>query len=164
MTTSSATTTTPAPPVTGAVPKPSVDPVIAKIPAAARPETEAGAVAFVQYFLDQVNTAFVRPEPSALEDLYEATCKACAAFRQGAKELEAEGVRHQGVSVSTTEAHIDEYSDRRRTVAIGVVQNSVPVVTINGKKVRSTEAGSGTFLATLDFREHWIVTNLQVVK
>jgi hypothetical protein len=138
--------------------------VIAKIPAAARPETRSGSVAFVKYFLSQVNTAFTRAEPSALDDLFEPSCKACVAFRNGAEDLRSDGLHHKGLSITTTEASVDEYGDSKRTVAIWVVQNSVPVVTATGKKVRSTEAGSGTFLATLQFQEHWTVTNLQVVK
>jgi hypothetical protein len=152
------------PPSTSATPKPSVDPVVAKIPAAARPETKTGAVAFAKYFLSQVNTAFVRAEPSALDDLFEASCTACVQFREGAQALKQDGLRHKGVSVATTRARLDEYSASKRTVALGVVQNSVPVVTSDGKKVRSTQAGSGTFLATLQFHGHWTVTNLQVVK
>ena len=55
---SSSTTTTAASPTTTAKPTPTVDPVIAKIPPAARPETMAGAEAFAKFYFGQVNEAF----------------------------------------------------------------------------------------------------------
>ena len=164
MTSSSATTASPSVATTTTKPTPTVDPVIAKIPAAARPETPEGSVAFTKYFIQQVNTAFTTAEPSALDELFAPTCKACTAFRDGARELADNGLRHDGVSITTTEANTDQYGGSKRTVAIWVVQNSVPVVTSSGKKVRSTTAGTGTFLATLKFQDHWVIANLQVVK
>src|SRR6476619_4869556 len=60
-TTSSAATiktTTPAP-----SPTTSVNPVIAKIPAAAQMETPDGSVAFAEFFMTQVNIAFTEAKP-----------------------------------------------------------------------------------------------------
>ncbi len=63
-TSSSATTASPSVATTTTKPTPTVDPVIAKIPAAARPETMAGAEAFAKFYVGQVNAAFtdrIRP-------------------------------------------------------------------------------------------------------
>src|SRR6478752_6547375 len=57
-------TTTPAP-----SPTTSVNPVIAKIPANARPGTQAGAEAFSAFYMGQVNVAFTKGDPNALAGL-----------------------------------------------------------------------------------------------
>ena len=62
-TTSSSAATTSA--TTTATPSPSVDPVVAKIPAAARPETIGGAAAFAKFYFDTLNTAFRERGPRA---------------------------------------------------------------------------------------------------
>ena len=165
---SSGTTTTAAPSTTttSAAPSPttSVDPVIAKIPAAARPETREGSVAFAQYFLRQVNVAFTQAKPEALNGLFSESCVACNEFQSGATELKRGGLRHKGVSLTTTGANSNEYTPKVRSVALLLTQNSVPVVNAAGKTVRRTKAGSGTLLATLSFKDHWVVTKLQVAK
>src|SRR6478609_6765870 len=69
------TTTTPAP-----SPTTSVNPVIAKIPANARPGTQAGAEAFSAFYMGQVNVAFTKGDPNALAGLASPSCKVCSAF------------------------------------------------------------------------------------
>ncbi len=65
-TSSSATpTASPSASTTTTTPTPTVDPVIAKIPAAARPETMAGAEAFAKFYVGQVNKAFTARRSAA---------------------------------------------------------------------------------------------------
>jgi hypothetical protein len=145
-------------------PSPTIDPVLAKIPAPARPETPDGSVAFAEFFVSQVNIGFTTANPHALDGLFSESCKACREFEKGAQELKKRGLRHNGTSLETAGANSNEYSSKVRSVAVLVTQNSVPVINEAGKSVRRTNAGSGTLLATLTFKGHWIVTNLQVAK
>lgn len=164
----SAVTSSPAPTTTttSATPSPTatVDPIIAKIPAAARPETPDAAVAFAEYFMRQVNVGFTKATPDALDGLFGQSCKACREFEAGAQELARQGLRHKGTSLETTGANVNEYTSKMRSVAVSVTQNSVPVIDTAGKTVRRTKAGSGALLATLAYKGHWIVINLQVAK
>ncbi len=47
-----------------------VDPVVARIPKAARPNTQAGAEAFAKFYYEQVAKAWMQADPSLLDGLY----------------------------------------------------------------------------------------------
>ena len=66
------------------------------IPAAARAHTNAGAEAFVRYYLSQVNLAWTGPDPSKLEGLASPSCKSCANFAMTARSLQNDGLRYDG--------------------------------------------------------------------
>ncbi|HEX6055946.1 MAG TPA: hypothetical protein VFY98_09055, partial [Intrasporangium sp.] len=44
-----------------------VDPVVARIPKAARPNTQAGAEAFAKFYYEQVAKAWMKPDPALLD-------------------------------------------------------------------------------------------------
>ncbi len=158
-TTTSATPTTATPTTTT-----TVDPVIAKIPAPARAHTQAGAEAFAKFYMEQVNAAFTKADPAALMNLASASCKTCASFLAGAKDLKAKGIHHEGVSITVDGAPANSYSAEKAVIQLFVSQHSVPVVNGAGKKVDQTKAGDGILVATLSFDSRWIVERLQVAK
>ena len=165
---SSAVTSSPIPTATTTSTAPSptatVDPVIAKIPAAARPRTQDGAEAFARFYMEQVNRAFTGPDPTALASLAGLDCKTCSAFLAGAKELKAKGHRHKGVSITVDGSPSNSYTPTSAIVQVFVTQHSVPVIDRSGKKVAQTKAGQGIFLATLTFDTHWVIQRLQVAQ
>ncbi len=165
-TTTTATTTTAAPTATTTpTPTATVDPVTAKIPAPARIESVDGSVAFTQFFIGRVNDAFTQGDSSFLDGLFTNSCKACQEFADGADKLKQDGLHHLGVSLKASGASSNQYTAKNRSVAVQVIQNSVPVVDKAGRTVRRTKAGDGTLLATLEYRgSGWVVVNLQVAK
>ncbi len=76
---------TPTPSGTTTTPKPttSVDPVMAKIPAAARAETDAGAAAFAEFYFEQVNKRSGRGIPVVRSRSGRASLHMCEAFAEG---------------------------------------------------------------------------------
>src|SRR6476620_5625355 len=88
---SSTATTTAAP-----SPTTSTDPIIAKIPAPARPITKAGAEAFARFFIDSLNRGATKPDSGVLEGLFTPSCKTCSAMKASLKKLEVQGQRHAG--------------------------------------------------------------------
>ena len=163
-TTSTSTTTSAPPSTTKASPTSTVDPVLAKIPAAARSHTQEGAEAFAQFYMEQVNRAFTTADPTLLAGLSASHCKTCSAFLAGAEDLRKKSHRHKGLSISVDGSPANSYSPKKAVVQIFVTQHSVPVIDKNGKKVEQTREGQGIFIATLDFHDHWIVWRLQVAK
>ena len=67
------TTSSPSPSATG-------------MPAAAKVKSEAGAIAFVKYFFDQVNLAWTTPEPDLLRSLSNPDCISCASLTTTASD------------------------------------------------------------------------------
>ncbi len=63
------------------------------VPPEARVQTEAGAVAFVTFYLGQVNAAWTTPDATLLPPLQLATCNSCAGFQADAVEFVTLGQR-----------------------------------------------------------------------
>ncbi|MGO4360506.1 DUF6318 family protein [Terrabacter sp. RAF57] len=158
VTSSSAPTTT----TTSAAPSPTatVDPVIAKIPAAARPETQAGAAAFTRFFFEQLNRSFKDASPEVLDGLFASSCEICTDLSRSAKELKMASEHHDGNTLKVTFSSATIFNDRDRQVLVKLEQFAVPVVDENGKRVDTTRAGSGAFVAVLRFSTHWELTDL----
>ena len=80
---SSSTSTTSRPPATttsAPTPTRSVDPVIAKIPAAARTKTRKGAQAFARFFIESLNVGAARPDAAVLTGLFTSNCETCLLY------------------------------------------------------------------------------------
>lgn len=59
-------------------------PVKPEFPAAAKKHTDAGAVAFVEYYWAAMNYAWMKPDTKILVDLGAASCKSCANLQDSA--------------------------------------------------------------------------------
>ncbi|MGO4603146.1 DUF6318 family protein [Terrabacter sp. 2YAF2] len=149
------TTTTPVP-----SPTTSVDPVIAKIPANARPETQAGAAAFSEFYFEQLNRSFKDASPELLEGLFESSCKICVDLHKSASELKAASQHHDGDTLKVTFSSATIFNSRQRQVLVKLDQFAVPIVDSHGKRVDTTKAGSGAFVAVVTYKDHWVITDL----
>jgi hypothetical protein len=159
-TTSSSAATTSAAPTTTAKPSPSLDPVIAKIPAAARPESIEGAAAFAKFYFEQLNRSFRAGSPRLLDGLYANSCAICVDLRKSAEELSAKGLHHEGDTLTVTFSSTTVFNRESRQVLVKLDQHAVAVVDAAGKQKEKTNAGSGAFVAVVEFNKHWIVTDL----
>ncbi|MGO4599705.1 DUF6318 family protein [Terrabacter sp. 2RAF25] len=161
--TSAAATTTSSAPSTTTTPTPTatVDPVLAKIPAAARPSTDAGAAAFSKYYFERVNSGFRTGSTSDVHGLAQPDCVTCNAFASAIKEQNAKGT-HYGADL----ARIDfssplEVKLPNARVLVDLSQLAVPILNSNNKKVGTTPTGNASFVVSLKYEGHWIVTRLQ---
>lgn len=62
-------------------------PVKPTLPAAAKEHTDAGAVAFVKYYLDVVNYAWTKPDPDMIEPISLKKCSSCGNYATVAEKL-----------------------------------------------------------------------------
>jgi hypothetical protein len=141
-----------------------VDPVLARIPAAARPETSAGAEAFTAFYFKELNRAWETGNPSPLEGLSAPDCKTCVAFFEGAQSLKDAGEHHKGETLTVTEVSAVNFVNQKRELAVHATQNAVPVVNASGVTVDTTAAGEGVFIVNLTFDGRWVVSRLQTAK
>ncbi|WP_404393026.1 DUF6318 family protein [Humibacillus xanthopallidus] len=160
-TSSSATTTATATPTTTAKPTPTVDPVIAKIPAAARPETIEGAAAFATFYFKSLNDAFRTADPAVLQGLATTSCTMCTSLAQGVADVRAAGNRYDGDLAKVNYASTSEFTPTSRKVLISLSQRRIPIVNSAGDKVDTTRAANLSFVATMDYDERWVITRLQ---
>ncbi|GAB2749633.1 hypothetical protein GCM10027039_04270 [Terrabacter koreensis] len=162
--TSTATTTTTASPSTTTTPASTatVDPVIAKIPAAARTNNRDGAVAFAQFYFDALNRAFRTGHAEFLAALGEDSCVTCKAFAEGVEQLEAKGQRYGGDLVSVSNASPITFGQDAKSILLEIEQGSVPILNKTGARVGITPGGKASFVASVDFKAgRWSMTRLQ---
>ena len=64
-----------------------------QVPAAARAQSEAGAIAFVKFYFDQMNKAWMGPDTKLLPPLSDPECQSCAAMQDRAAAFVTAGDR-----------------------------------------------------------------------
>lgn len=67
-----------------------------ELPPQATEQTEAGAEAFAQYYVERVNREGQKPQDSMIDKFSDAGCESCKNYEQNIKQLEAEGLRNDG--------------------------------------------------------------------
>jgi hypothetical protein len=89
-----------APPPPTASPTPSAtldDAARARVPQAARAHTAKGAEAFARFYLEQVNKAWMTPDPELIRPYALESCKTCANYVHTAEWLKAQRLMFDGV-------------------------------------------------------------------
>jgi hypothetical protein len=76
--------------------------VLVDVPVAARQHSEAGAEAFVRFYIDQLNIAWTTPRVGLLRGLSDPGCKSCSAFEGTASRLLAAGHHYAVAPVTVT--------------------------------------------------------------
>lgn len=135
--TTAPTTTSPppTPPDTGSA-SPTPGSAVASVPVAARQHSEAGAEAFVRFYIEQLNVAWTTPRAGLLRALSDPGCKSCAAFEATASRLAAAG-QHYAVSpvtVASVTAYGGAPAQEQLLRTIGA-QNRADVVDHAGRTV-----------------------------
>jgi hypothetical protein len=72
------------------------------IPAAARTQDEAGGVAFVKFFIDQVNESYTTPRNDLIPALSDPGCKSCVSLQKTAGQYVASSSRTSAGPYSVT--------------------------------------------------------------
>ncbi|WP_369853683.1 DUF6318 family protein [Angustibacter sp. Root456] len=137
----------------------------ARVPKAAREHTFAGAQAFAEFYLEQLNQAWTAPDPQALADLATSRCGTCRQYTEVAVALRANGERYSGrVLTVRSAAWQPESTLARAVVYVNVVQEAATVVDSRGSTVRSERRTLGTSAVEVDWSDsHWRVSRIQQV-
>ena len=126
---SGTTTSAPSPSTTTAVTK-------VQIPEAARAHTEAGAEAFVEFYMDQANKAWVQPDATLLPALSDPGCLSCKEIQKTAASLVRNGQRYVSQPVTVTRVTAFGGAPKgQQYVRLFMTQHKVDVVDATGKVV-----------------------------
>lgn len=128
----SPTVTTPSPSATG-------------IPAAAKVKSEAGAIAFVKYYVDSVNRAWTTPDPAVLKALGDPGCISCTSLTKTAEQLKNDGQRYVSNPASISDVvAVKGAAAGRQLVKAKFVQHKVSVINSSGGVVLTDPQKQGT--------------------
>ena len=132
---SSSTTTTPSSTTTSATTSP------VKLPPEATKHTEKGAEAFVEFFVEQSNDAWTKPDSTLLPPLSDPGCLSCQALQKTATNLVAKKQHYVSAPVSNIRTTaIGGAKPGQQMVRMFAKQNKVKVVDAAGELVRTDPA------------------------
>lgn len=140
-----------------------VDPVLARIPAAARPETISGATNYVTFYFSTLNEAFMAADSTLLEQLSRPECKMCVAMVEGVEGVKQIERRYASDLVVARDPRPVKFTSKERTVLVEVKQNAVDVLDDHGSVVDTLEGGAGRYVFTLTYTGRWFVSRIQKV-
>jgi hypothetical protein len=137
----------------------------ADVPAEARVNSPAGAMAFARYFFAQVNKAYTTPQAGLIAPLSTANCKSCAAFEKTAGDFVVDGQRYDRQALEVLETSLSPEPAPAGTLIIDVVAKQFPakVITGSGSIVRTITERQGIFVVRLARGDGvWTVDSIQV--
>lgn len=125
------------------------------MPAAARQNTAAGAMAFTEFFFEQLNVAYTKPDAGLIPVLSSTACKSCTALQAGAVDLIAKGHRMKSGPVAPLQklARSDASPPTETWVAFTLTQLDTPVIDRSGAVVERQKPSSVPKIASVVWEE-----------
>jgi Family of unknown function (DUF6318) len=138
----------------------------ARVPKAARAHTYAGAQAFAEFYISQLNAAWTRPDPAQLAGLADRDCGTCAAYADVATQLAHDHQRYdrQPVVLKSSAWQPESTATMAQVYVVGE-QSPAHVVDAGGRTIR-TESRSPTisaFSVRWHHAEGWRVSKIRLV-
>lgn len=135
-------------------PSPSVTASGPEIPAAAREQTEAGAVAYAKFFFDQFNIAWTEPRAGLIEALSDPKCQFCQKSEESTVGFVADGQRYASrpVEVSELEPIVGAPSGQQ-FLAATFEQKATQIVDQSGTVVSSVKRQVGERYVVLSWSD-----------
>jgi hypothetical protein len=153
---SSSTTTTPSTTTTSATTSP------VKLPPEATKHTEKGAEAFVEFFVEQSNDAWTKPDATLLPPLSDPGCLSCQALQKTATNLVAKKQKYRSAPMTITKiGAVGGAPSGQQYVRVLGTQNRVEVVDSEGTVVLMDPKQSVALTASAVWREgRWLIYDM----
>ncbi|OFE16210.1 hypothetical protein BA895_20230 [Humibacillus sp. DSM 29435] len=132
-------------------------PVTNRLPAAARAATPAGAQAFVDFYVESINTAFAQPSGTALQGLSTPSCDVCSALEARAAQFASSGQHYAGPIYRTRSSSASAQPPGQRVV-VDIEQFGVATLDRDGKQIDRNQPSQARFAVSLEFTNAWQVT------
>jgi hypothetical protein len=135
----------------------------ADVPAEARANTPAGAIAFAKHFFGQVNKAYTTPQAGLIAPLSDLNCLSCASFADNADGYTRLGQRYSVEPIQVIEATTAKESPSSGgSVDVVLKQRAAKLIDPVGTVLDTFTEKQGAFLVQLQHRtEGWIVQKIQ---
>ena len=153
----SSSSASPTSPATSASPSPTSAyvPVKPKFPAAAKKQTDAGAVAFAEYYLETLDYAWSAPEGEVLKDLATTDCGLCTRLARTASDYVSKGERATGPVLSVQNVLLVSTSAKYTLIACDVDLIPVTYLDKNGAVTYRESAKALKWAVQLTWRDGW---------
>lgn len=116
----------------------------ARVPKEARAHTFAGAQAFAEFYVSQINKAWTVPDPDLLRPYGLAACKSCANYVANAAEFQTNGQRYADSPLSVVAGTwLPESTTSRAFVSIVWAQQSTRILAADGTNTETVHPARG---------------------
>jgi len=132
-------------------------PVKPKFPAAAKKQTDEGAVAFVEYYWATLNYALTKPDANILQPLGTSGCEGCRLMQQSVDSLVDKSNSYALPPVVLEKSEKIYNSSGRARVLVKIKAYDVPVLDTTGKVVKKAQSEAFSRLVDLTWHEGWQV-------
>lgn len=134
----------PSPSVTATSPSPTPTPSSSLsrpvVPEAATANTPAGAEAFIRYYFEVLNKAFMTPKSGLLPPLSDPGCQFCAATEKDVTELASLGQRYATAPLTIGKLEREEAPEGQEIFITQMMQSAATLVDSRGETVRTESA------------------------
>ena len=130
------------------------------------PKTQRGAEDFVRFVMAQVSKAYATADPTLIQPLVDVkTCPDCARWVSVTTDMRKSGQHFEGVFVEPQSVHALTLKGDAGGVITHVFVPAGKIVDSRGRLVDPRSA-SGPLRSDffLQFRDHWVVTNTEIVR
>ena len=130
------------------------------------PKTQQGAEDFVRFVMAQVSKAYATADPTLIQPLVDvATCPDCARWVSATTNMKKMREHFEGVFVEPQSVHALTLKGDAAGVITQVLVPAGKIVDSRGRVVDPRSA-SGPLRSDffLQFRDHWVVTNAEIVR
>ena len=130
------------------------------------PKTQQGSEDFVRFVMAQVSKAYATADPTLIRPLVDVTtCPDCARWVSATTNMKKLGRHFEGVFVEPQSVHALTLKGDAAGVITQVLVPAGKIVDSRGRVVDPRSA-SGPLRSDffLQFRDHWVVTNLELVR
>ncbi|MEO6996725.1 MAG: hypothetical protein ABI112_01435 [Terracoccus sp.] len=131
--------------------------VLDRLPPAARASTPDGARAYVDFYVESINTAFEEPSDSALQGLSALSCDVCTALQTRASQFADSGQHYTG-PIYRTRGSSASAEPPGQKVVVDIEQLAVATVDRDGKEIDLNHPSQARFSVSLEFTNAWQVT------
>lgn len=134
-----------------------------EMPAEAQEQTQAGAIAFAEHFIDVVNYTGIHPTPGMIDDISLEECSTCSNLEATVVYSAENGeILQDDLWEVTSTPEILVFSGINALVRVPLQQHELPVWNLSGDEVDRTEQQALDLGVDLTWEEGWKVRAVQV--
>ena len=135
-------------------------PVKPTFPAAAKKQTDAGAIAFVEYYWDALSYAWSQPDSSILDGLSTKQCEPCASFDATAADMQSAGHKFDRAPILLLSSEIVFNTRDEASVQTQVERTAASVIDQQAKVVKTNTSSKATRVLRLTWSGKWQVAQI----
>lgn len=134
-----------------------------ELPPEAQEDSEAGAAAFAEHYIDMINYTSKYPEVGLLDKLSSENCEVCANFEDTvATSVETGEVSMKNIFEISETVSLYRAAESAADVRVTTHQNEQDIINTGGEAVEHIEPAEGVLAFSMSWNHAWTVDDLRI--